>query len=234
MPEDASAPIENALQTFETNTNQLIASNLSSQNHSNSKQRQPHQSNLTSDQLAIIQELQDNDDLHIGATDKNLGPFIMERDAYLQQCSNEHLLVPRNYQQLSKEEALRHIYEVKQEIEHLHGLSGAVRGKRTPEQTYFERSLADAKRTPQFYAMPKVHKAKLKFRPVISACGSPLEVESKFLDFHLQRVIHLCPAHLKDSAGLIDQLQQLGPLPPNARLITADAVSMSTLSLIPL
>mgnify|MGYP002810823144 FL=1 len=152
----------------------------------------------------------------------------MERDAYLQQCFNEHLLVPRNYQQLSKEEALRHIYEVKQEIEHLHGLSGTVRGKRTPEQTYFERSLADAKQIPQFYAMPKVHKAKLKFRPVISACGSPLEVESKFLDFHLQRVIHLCPAHLKDSAGLIDQLQQLGPLPPNARLITADAVSMYT------
>jgi hypothetical protein len=66
----------------------------------------------------------------------------------------------------------------------------------------------------------------MKTRPVISCVGSLMEIPSKWLDFHLQRVVHLCPCYLRDSWQLIEELKNLGPLPADARLVTADAVSM--------
>jgi hypothetical protein len=41
-------------------------------------------------------------------------------------------------------------------------------------------------------------------------------------------VVHLCPAYLKDSTSLLQQLQALKPLPPTAVFVIADAVSMYT------
>jgi len=51
---------------------------------------------------------------------------------------------------------------------------------------------------------------------------------SKYLDYQLQRVVHCCPGRLKDSAGLLNDLKQLLPLPLGTKLATADAVSMYT------
>jgi hypothetical protein len=53
-----------------------------------------------------------------------------------------------------------------------------------------------------------------------------IECLSKWIDFQLQRVIHLCPAYFKDTWALLDDLKQVGPLPPSARLFSLDAVSM--------
>ena len=59
----------------------------------------------------------------------------------------------------------------------------------------------------------------------ISTVNEPL---SKWIDIQLQRVIHLCPAYLKDSWQLLRELKTLPPLPPGAICFTADAVSMYT------
>jgi hypothetical protein len=96
------------------------------------------------------------------------------------------------------------------------------------ERTYFHRVFQLNRRIPQFYTIPKVHKLPWKTRPIVSCVNSNLGYLSKFVDRHLQRVVHLCPAYLKDTFSLLDRLQALGPLPPTARLITADAVSMYT------
>ena len=51
---------------------------------------------------------------------------------------------------------------------------------------------------------------------------------SKWLDFQLQRLKPFVPTYIKDSHDLLTKLRNIGGLPPNARLFTADAVSMYT------
>ena len=51
---------------------------------------------------------------------------------------------------------------------------------------------------------------------------------SKWVDSQLQRVVHLCPACLKDSQSLLSRLQKLGLLPTTAMIVIADATAMYT------
>jgi hypothetical protein len=65
----------------------------------------PNVSNLTPIQSKALHSLKQNKQLVIKPTDKNLGPAIMDLDAYILQTLREHLLT-EDYIQLSKKEAL--------------------------------------------------------------------------------------------------------------------------------
>jgi hypothetical protein len=87
--------------------------------------------------------------------------------------------------------------------------------------------------------MPKVHKPRVDkkdpskkkpvpFRPVISQCGSLGAIISTYIDFELQKLTKYVPSYIKNSSHLLDELDKLPTLPPNACLFTADATSMYT------
>jgi len=54
------------------------------------------------------------------------------------------------------------------------------------------------------------------------------EVVSRWLDHWMQKLVPLSPTYLQDSNQLCEELAALGPLPPNVKLFTADAISMYT------
>jgi hypothetical protein len=81
---------------------------------------------------------------------------------------------------------------------------------------------------PYFYILPKVHKTPWKTCLVVSAVSLVPESLSKWIDLHLQQVIHLCPAYLQDTWQLVRDLRALGNIPLDTVVYTADAVSMYT------
>jgi len=68
--------------------------------------------NLTKTQLQILTELKSNNNIIIKPTDKNLGPAVMQKDAYIKQVLNKHLLND-DYLQLTEEEAKQKISNLK-------------------------------------------------------------------------------------------------------------------------
>ena len=74
----------------------------------------------------------------------------------------------------------------------------------------------------------KIHKTPWKLRPIVCSAGTFINNLSCWLDYQLQKLKHLIPTYIKDSGQLLDQLDELETLPPNARLFTADANSMYT------
>jgi hypothetical protein len=83
-------------------------------------------------------------------------------------------------------------------------------------------------RISQFYGTPKVHKNPIKMRPVVSCINSIPNVMLTWLDHYLQQVLPLCKSYIKDSWDLVNKLNNLGPLPTNTRIYSADATSMYT------
>ena len=78
-----------------------------------------------------------------------------------------------------------------------------------------------------FYLTIKIHKQPLSTRPVCSDCASLVHPLGKWLDYTLQPIVASQPFYFKDSFSLKQEIDKL-VLPPNASIITFDAVAMYT------
>jgi hypothetical protein len=74
----------------------------------------------------------------------------------------------------------------------------------------------------QAYGLPKLHKDPIVDRPMISGINGITEGISKIADHYMKKIIRHTPTHLRDSQALIDNIKDLGALPPNAKLFMAD------------
>ena len=61
---------------------------------------------------------------------------------------------------------------------------------------------------------------------MISNCGAPTEKVSEFLDSHLKTIMQESWSYIKDSADFINKIGQIGDIPENAILVTADVVGL--------
>ena len=68
--------------------------------------------------------------------------------------------------------------------------------------------------------LPKIHKwlSNVPGRPVISNCGAPTKIVSKFLGSHMQPVMRKGWSYIKDSEDFIKKSHKLGKIPDNAIL----------------
>ena len=152
----------------------------------------------------------------------------MDTEEYVRIVLTDHLLDKKRYTILSNTEAVVAREKAHDELWELIDLYKDDYAFSTAELNYFERSkfYLDKCRNSKFYGLPKVHKQPLKLRPIVSSVNSEIEILSIFLDYQLQKVVRHCVGYLRDSWELLDEIEQLGVLPTNARLFTVDAVSM--------
>jgi hypothetical protein len=188
--------------------------------------------NLSPAQRNVIRELRNRPDLIIFQTDKNLGPSVADRQQYIRDVLETHLLKDENYEHLPTEVAL---LELKLQRAKFCGIYGKL-GQLLPseaEQTYFKRAMSknhlSQTRVPQIYGIYKVHKEDIKPRPVISSVNSIPELFSKHVDYWLKKVVgKLLPTYIKDAEHLMRSLHETFPegLPRGAKLFSVDAVGM--------
>ena len=76
-----------------------------------------------------------------------------------------------------------------------------------------------------------MHKMPHKFRPIVAQCGTANASVGSRLHYKLKKLLPLIPVYIKntrDFHGRLQDLNELGHLPENARMIKADAISMYT------
>ena len=216
-PPLATKQIEAALTQFETQLHQLITANAH-------KSRRKH--NINPSTRRLLKQLPNNKDFTVIPTDKNLGPAIMETSTYQHRCLKDHLLKQETYQRLTPEQAQLRLQQSETAMKEL--LSDFSADLTQAEKTYFDRVFKIKRRTPIFYAAPKVHKPKPSTRPIVSCVNSTLGYLSKYVDTKLQGLLPLCHGYLQDSKSLLKKIKKLGKLPSTAVIVIADAVSMYT------
>lgn len=189
--------------------------------------------NLSRIQKKLLRQLRQNTDFICLMTDKNLGPALMERKEYIEHILAEHLLQGSMYSYLTQEMAELRIEKLKQDIIKIITDEEMREHFTEDERDYFTCSLSlkskKGHRVPKFYGTPKVHKLMIphvKFRPVVSQCGSISAIVSVFLDYKLQAFTPYVPSYLKNSYALIKKLKKLGKVAGNAKVFTSDATSM--------
>ena len=217
-PKCADASIEKSMADFETTLcreQQLY--------------NKPTLSNLTPRQWRMAELLKDNDKFITIEGDKNLGGCILIRDTYNHRACTEHLGDRTIYQPLSKEEARRRLGKLRYNIRSFYSKWRAKRIMSKAEVVYLQRALEEnPEQHARFRMSLKVHKTPWKMRPIVCCAGTFMNHLSRWLDYWLQKLKPFIPTYLRDSKHILTLLAELGPLPPNAKLFTADANSMYT------
>jgi hypothetical protein len=187
-------------------------------------------SNLSSLQHRQIQTIRNDPRFIICLTDKNLGPAILECQQYFLRVYQDHLGHDNTYKRLTKFEAIDLLASTSDSLRQAYDTHRDDLPQ--SEQTYFDRGLQKSHteyRIPRFYVTPKVHKTPWSTRPVVSCVGSFAEIFSKWLDHQMKKLLlTFSKTYLKDLFAILYDIRNLGPLPPHAKLFTADAVSMYT------
>ena len=189
--------------------------------------------NLLPHQHRVLRMLQQQQTFLIAPCDKNLGPAIIERHDYLKIAMRDHLSDTTTYNSLSTSEINRYSSEINKNI--LDWLK-TYNKRLTKMERAFIREELKLNQSPfaRFYLTLKDHKLKpgqtvdqLKSRPIVSCPGSLLHGLGVWVDRKLQEVAQRTFSYFKTTLELKKQLLELH-LPANARLFTADAVSMYT------
>jgi hypothetical protein len=188
---------------------------------------QSGKSNLTKFQATIFQQICSNQDTIIAHANKNLGPVGIDTEQYIRWALDEHLTNATTYVQVSEANVHKARFNLYTEIykwmwENKLSLS-------SDDTNYICYWTHKNRSDPfgHFYLTVKIHKSPVSTRPVCSDCASLVHPLGKWLDYALQPIIASQPLYFKDSFSLKQELEKI-VLPPNASIITFDAISMYT------
>eukprot|EP00984_Skeletonema_dohrnii_P010740 scaffold4215_cov128-Skeletonema_dohrnii-CCMP3373.AAC.1 len=214
-PPRASAAVEAAISSF---TRRLT------QEH-NKYIRIWSKPNITIHQHHLLNYLKNHPKFIILASDKNLGPVVMERSVYIQRCLNDFLAKPTQYERLENGREHGSSKKILFEMMRFHGSTyeGSID---EAIQSFFLRGKDKyGDKIARFRASPKVHKSPWALRPVIAKCGTYIECLSKWLDYELQKLKGFIPSYIKDSRDYHRKITSR-TWPAGTRIIVADASAM--------
>ncbi|KAL7548610.1 hypothetical protein ACHAWF_011884 [Thalassiosira exigua] len=163
------------------------------------------------------------------ATDKNLGPAIIERATYIRRAWEDHLSDDLTYELIPP----HRLNSVKADLRYKIAAFYSKMNKASlpdEEKEFFHRLKNNCKDrlTSKFYLTAKVHKTPWKTRPVVATCGTIFHGIGVWADYHLQRLNPLVPSHVKNGFALKEILEALVQLPEGTRMFTMDATAMYT------
>ena len=83
-------------------------------------------------------------------------------------------------------------------------------------------------RTAELYGLPKSHNTEIPLRPIVSACGDPLDKLTWFLERIISQLLVFVPAYLKNAYDFLDRLKQTFPrgVPADSILFTVDVANL--------
>jgi hypothetical protein len=151
-------------------------------------------------------------------------------EIYIQWALNEHLLDTTTYVQESEELAQAAASNLFKEIYQWTRKHYKLCEYLTKDAVDYIRYWIQKNRSDPFgyfYLTIKIHKGPLSTCPVCSDCTSLVHPLRKWLDQVLQPVVTSQPFYFKDSYTLKQEIDKL-VLPPNASIITFDAITMYT------
>jgi hypothetical protein len=200
--------------------------------------KHPHLENLEQNKIDLLKSIKKERKYIIIASDKNLGPCIIEIDRYIKKYLEDHLNKTITYKELHELDA-RLLNEENYRFLCKHFIDDKHTTLTDQAKTFFKNELLGFRNGnvivykmqrityPYFYAMPKMHKIPWASRPVVSGVCSVMKALSIWLDVQLQSVVHLCPCYLKDSWHFLNDIRNLKNL-QGCKLVTADATAMYT------
>ncbi|XP_043217474.1 uncharacterized protein LOC122379376 [Amphibalanus amphitrite] len=176
--------------------------------HHKSNTKQNH----TKHDRSTLTDLKNDDDLIVKRSDKCKGLVLLEKSEYVHKTET----IVNDYQPIDKNPTK------KLDVETSDLITETLAGK-LPDKIIHALKPNES-RTAELYGLPKTHKPGNPMRPIVSACGDPVDKLSWFLERIITQLLILVPAHLTNTYDYLQHLSTRFPsgLPPGAIAFTVD------------
>ena len=175
-----------------------------------------HRPNILPEEEQAITKLAHNKSVIVKPSDKCKGLVVMKKDCYV----NKAMDILNSYEQVKTNPTPRVEASTKRVIKTV--LENKV------HKSLIQSLLPQGSRTAEFYGLPKNHKETVPLRPIVSACGGPLDKITWFLDQILSQLVRYVPAHLPNTDTYLHRLRQRYPngFPPGTIVFSLDVTNL--------
>ena len=174
--------------------------------------------NISLQERKALNDLKSYQDIVIKDADKGSAVVIMDRTRYIQEALR-HLEDMNTYVRLDCDPSSSFLSQIELVVKRLKS-----EGVLTKDQADF--AVRNDSKPARFYLLPKIHKAAVPGRPVVSSCGCITENISVIVDWFLKPLIQTIPSYVSDTKDFLQKLRTVGPKPDNALLVTLDVVAL--------
>jgi hypothetical protein len=179
------------------------------------------QHNLTRDEYNGLKELQSNKDIIIKPCDKGGGIAVLSKTKYIEKI-NSLILDPAVYTPTNLDNTLT----IKQEADKLIQTLFTMSHLTESQAKYFTDFIP---RCPVFYGIPKIHKADIPLRPIVSQINGPTKSINEIVDYYLGLVLPFVPDVLQDTTAFLQYIEaHRQNITTNTLLASLDIVSLYT------
>ena len=162
------------------------------------RQYRPNNSNITNAEKAALRTLKERD-LIIKCSDKSKSMVVLDRVTYIAKAEAV-LADAENYERTDMlPEALEKVVsDVLKRTKGLRSLPKGIYAGLFPKET----------KLPEFYGLPKIHKANAPLRPVVAAFDGPLTPISIFLKRIIHQLLRFVPSHIESTIAATRSLSK--------------------------
>ena len=167
-------------------------------------------------QLKSLKNLASNVDIIVKRSDKCKGLVVMNKDDYASKMHD----ITENYEKVANNPTPKLEASTKRLIHD--SLDGNL------EDKVVKCILPQCSRTAELYGLPKDHKVDIPLRPIVSACGDPLDKLTWILERVITQLLPFIPAHLKNTTEFLDKVRRKYPegFEPGTILFSVDVVNL--------
>ena len=173
--------------------------------------------NHTQEEIQTLKNLKKDESIIFKQSDKCKGIVVMDRNNYIEKAK----VITDAYEPVARNPTPRNEALTKRIIK------TTLTGK--TEEKIVQGITPQSSRTAELYGLPKDHKPGIPLRPIVSACGDPLDGLSSLLENITSQLLQFVPAHLRNTDEYLKRLNDAFPdhqLPPGAIVFSVDVVNL--------
>jgi len=178
--------------------------------------RSTNQTNYSKEDIKVLNDIRADPEVIIKRSDKCKGFVIMPRETYIEKAET----ITSQYEHVAKNPTPRLEAATKKII-------SQTLGGKIPDKIV-NAIKPTSSRTAELYGLPKSHKPDIPLRPIVSACGDPLDKLTWFIERIISQLLAFVPSHLKNTYDFLGRLNQTFPLgvPGDSIIFTVDVANL--------
>ena len=182
------------------------------------KSIQPPKPNISKEEAKAIQDLKRDQEKIILITDKGMSMTVLDKEDYIKK--SEDLLKQTTYRELAADPTNK--YKNK-----LINLQKTIKSEGGINNKTYKRLYPTGAVSPKYYGLPKIHKAGVPLRPIISSRGSATYETAKDLAKIIKPLVGRSPHYVQNNKDFLECIRNI-KLQPDECIMSYDVSALFT------
>ena len=181
-------------------------------------QNNKKQTNVSKEELKAMKELKLDTNRLILTVDKGVALVVLDKEDYIKKA--EELLEDNTYKKLAEDLTTKQKNKLISILRNIKAEGGL-------KEEVYKRLYPTGAGSPKFYGLPKIHKAGIPLRPIISSIGTVTYNTAKELARILKPLVGLSNHHIQNTMDFVEEIKEV-KLKKEESMVSYDVTALFT------